>query len=48
LELETGISNISDYIFYPDAAGLNRDADEPEIIAKILEDRNSKQGTWLL
>ncbi len=39
LEKETGLSNISDYIFYPDEIGLDIDADTSEIIAKILADR---------
>lgn len=40
LKKETSISNISDYIFYPDKVGLDRNADISEITAKILADRN--------
>ena len=39
LKLETGIADVSDYIFYPDNVGLNMNADTTEIIAKILADR---------
>lgn len=39
LELETGLVNISDYIFYPDSVGLSLQADISEIISKILSDR---------
>ena len=39
LKKETGISNISDYIYWPDQVGLERNADESEIIAKILSDK---------
>lgn len=39
LEQETGLGNITDYIFYPDEVGLDFEAGEEEIIAKILADR---------
>lgn len=42
LECETGLDNISDYIFYPDEMGLDIDAEVSEIIAKILSDRKEK------
>ncbi len=40
LKIETGLSNISDYIYYPDTVGLDPDAGVWTIIEKILEDRN--------
>lgn len=39
LEKETGLINVSDYIFYPNLIGLELNADVQEIIAKILADR---------
>ena len=39
LAKETGIINVSDYIFYPNLIGLELSADISEIIAKILSDR---------
>lgn len=39
LAKETGLINVSDYIFYPDLIGLELNADVQEIIAKILADR---------
>ena len=39
LEKETGLINVSDYIFYPNLIGLKLDADISEIISKILADR---------
>ncbi len=39
LKLETGLVNISDYIFYPNMVGLDYNADVDEIIEKILLDR---------
>ena len=39
LKLETGLDNITDYIFNPNEIGLDMRADTTEIIAKILEDR---------
>jgi len=39
LEKETGLSNVSDYIFYPNLVGLEMEADISEIITKILTDR---------
>lgn len=41
LEKETGLSDVSDYIFYPDEVGLSMEADISEIVAKILSDRKS-------
>lgn len=38
LQKETGLSNFSDYIFWPDEVGLDLDAEFSEIIAKIFED----------
>ena len=38
LQKETGLSNFSDYIFWPNEIGLDLDAEFPEIIAKIFED----------
>lgn len=43
LEIETGLSNISDYIFYPDEVDLDENADLPEITAKILADRKKER-----
>jgi len=40
LKIETGLSNISDYIYYPDTVGLDPDAGVWTIIEKIFEDRN--------
>lgn len=39
LKVETGLEDVSDYIYYPDSVGLDMDADIPEIAAKILKDR---------
>ena len=39
LEQETGLCNISDYIFWPNLAGMRLDADISEITAKILADK---------
>ncbi|MEE5992359.1 MAG: hypothetical protein V3G42_03860 [Oscillospiraceae bacterium] len=39
LEKETGLSNISDYIFYPDIIGFDKNAEISKIITKILADR---------
>ncbi|MBD5137599.1 MAG: hypothetical protein HDT39_16950 [Lachnospiraceae bacterium] len=39
LEIETGLNNITDYIFYPDLVGLELHASLDEIIAKILIDK---------
>lgn len=39
LAKETGLINVSDYIFYPNLIGLELNADVQEIIAKILADR---------
>ena len=41
LEKETGLDNVSDYIFYPDTVGLSRNATISEIIEKILADRKN-------
>lgn len=39
LEIETGLDNVSDYIYWPDAVGLDMDAGLDEITAKILADK---------
>lgn len=39
LKVETGLPDISNYIYYPDAVGLDPDAGPEEIAAKILADR---------
>ena len=39
LAKETGLNNVSDYIFYPNLIGLELNADVQEIIDKILADR---------
>lgn len=39
LEAETGLDDISDYIYYPDEAMLDMDVDVSEITAKILKNR---------
>ncbi|MBQ1992188.1 MAG: hypothetical protein II233_05365 [Clostridia bacterium] len=41
LECETGLINISDYIFYPDEVGLAFNAGITEIVSKILSDKNT-------
>ncbi len=42
LEVNTGLDNISDYIFYPDLLGMDMQASLEEIADKIIEDRGSK------
>lgn len=40
LETETGINNVSDYIFWPEMIdGLGKHADQETIVSKILADR---------
>ena len=41
LKLETGLVNISDYIFYPNMVGLEYDASTDDIIEKVLLDRKN-------
>lgn len=41
LERETGLINISDYIFYPDEVGLAFNAGINDIVSKILSDKNT-------
>lgn len=41
LKVETGLNNITDYIYYPDQFGLPLDASYEMLIAKILENRLS-------
>ena len=41
LKLETGLVNISDYIFYPNMVGLDFDTDVSDIVEKILLDRKN-------
>lgn len=38
LEIETGLDNVSDYIYWPDVVGLDLHAGLDEITAKILAD----------
>lgn len=40
LKINTGLNNLTDYIFYPDLVGLARDASLEQIADKIIEDRN--------
>lgn len=39
LEINTGLDNLTDYIFYPDLVGLDRNADLNQIADKIITDR---------
>lgn len=39
LEINTGLDNLTDYIFYPDLVGLDRNADLNQIANKIIADR---------
>lgn len=39
LEINTGLDNLTDYIFYPDLVGLDRNADLNQIADKIIADR---------
>lgn len=39
LKINTGLRNITDYIFYPDKVGLNGEASLEEIADKIITDR---------
>lgn len=39
LEVNTGLENITDYIFYPDFIGLDADASLEDIADKIVEDK---------
>lgn len=39
LKLETGLNNITDYIFNPDQIGMDLNASTEEIIKKILDDK---------
>ena len=39
LEVNTGLINLSDYIFYPDLIGLDKDASLEEIADKIIVDK---------
>lgn len=39
LEVNTGLENITDYIFYPDFVGLDADASLEDIADKIVEDK---------
>ena len=38
LEVNTGLTNLSDYIFYPDLIGLDRNSSLEQIADKIIED----------
>lgn len=42
LKINTGIEDISDYIFYPDEMGLSIDAEYREIADKIIKDMNNE------
>lgn len=39
LKVNTGLENITDYVFYPDFFGLDGDASLEEIAEKIIEDK---------
>lgn len=39
LRINTGLENLTDYIFYPDFFGLDRQAGLDEIAEKIIADR---------
>lgn len=39
LRVNTGLQNLTDYIFYPDQAGLDEEADLAQIADKIIADR---------
>ena len=39
LEINTGLDNLTDYIFYPDLIGLDFDATLEQIADKIIADR---------
>lgn len=38
LEVNTGLANLSDYIFYPDLIGLDRNASLEQIVDKMIKD----------
>lgn len=40
LKINTGLENLTDYIFYPDLIGLNENSSLEQIADKIIEDRN--------
>lgn len=42
LVMETGIEDITDYIYYPELVGLNEDASDEEIFQKIMRERALK------
>lgn len=44
LKLNTGLDNLTDYIFYPDFFGLSRQAGLDEIAEKIIADRKALPG----
>lgn len=39
LKVNTGLENITDYVFYPDFFGIDADATLEEIADKIIEDK---------
>lgn len=39
LKINTGLDNLTDYIFYPDLVGLDRNADLEQIADKIIADK---------
>lgn len=44
LKINTGLQNLTDYIFYPDLVGLNRDSSLEQIAEKIIADREQLLG----
>lgn len=41
LKINTGLRNLTDYIFYPDLLGLDKDASLSEIADKIISDKKT-------
>lgn len=39
LEINTGLENLTDYIFYPNLVGMDRDSSLEQIADKIIKDR---------
>ena len=42
LEVETGLPNVSDYIFWPNEVGMDLNASAEEIIERIISDKKNK------
>ena len=40
LKMNTGLQNLTDYIFYPNLVGLDKDSSLEQIADKIIEDRH--------